>query len=589
MNDNTKTVTFVGVALAALLIAWFSRPKLLETGPEEMVGQLLVADFDPLSAASIEILKFDPDTSAVRPFSVKQVNGLWSIPSHDNYPADAENHLAEAASGLMGRKILSVASESPGDHETFSVVDPDPENPRAGMGTRVTIKDRNDKSLLAMIIGVEVPGRPELRYVRRVGQDPVYTAAVKTDKLSTKFEDWIEKDLLRMKSKEIKQIEIRDHAVDVAKRRLEQRGHMTLQYNSSSDPRWKLARDEIFGPNGWRPQKIAEDEELNTSKLDDLKYALDDLKIVDIHPKPKGLSANLKAGKEFLNSEQAVRSLTMCGFYLADVGEGEQLYSNEGEVRILREDGVEYILRFGQIAGGGEKSEKAKAGEAPKKKDGEAEKPEGSGLNRVIFVTTQFNDAAIAKPELEALPKEEPAAKPDAKPDAKPAAKPDAPKTDVKAEQERIKKENQRKLDQYKEKTAEGKKQVEALNARFADWYYIIPDSVYRKTHLSRTDVVKKKEKKEDAEKPGGKPAKPGDTPADFEHLKEHGPKAEPPATKPADPATKPAEPAAKPGEPAAKPVEPAPKPVDPAAKPAEPAAKPPEPAPKPAEPAAKP
>ena len=39
---------------------------------------------------------------------------------------------------------------------------------------------------------------------------------------------------------------------------------------------------------------------------------------------------------------------------------------------------------------------------------------------------------------------------------------------------------------------------MEELNARFADWYYIISDEVYHKIHLSRADVVKKKEKKEE-------------------------------------------------------------------------------------------
>ena len=38
--------------------------------------------------------------------------------------------------------------------------------------------------------------------------------AVKTDKLSTKFGDWIEKDLLKLNTLDIKQMEIRDYSVD---------------------------------------------------------------------------------------------------------------------------------------------------------------------------------------------------------------------------------------------------------------------------------------------------------------------------------------------------------------------------------------
>ena len=65
-----------------------------------------------------------------------------------------------------------------------------------------------------MIIGREVPGREGLRYARRTGQDPVYIMAVKTDKLSTKFEDWIEEDLLKLSSWDIKRIQVHDYSID---------------------------------------------------------------------------------------------------------------------------------------------------------------------------------------------------------------------------------------------------------------------------------------------------------------------------------------------------------------------------------------
>ena len=54
---------------------------------------------------------FDEDTATMRPFKVAQVNGVWSIPSHSNYPADAREHMAEAATALLDLEILSVASD----------------------------------------------------------------------------------------------------------------------------------------------------------------------------------------------------------------------------------------------------------------------------------------------------------------------------------------------------------------------------------------------------------------------------------------------------------------------------------------------
>ena len=50
------------------------------------------------------------------------------------------------------------------------------------------------------------------------------------------------------------------------------------------------------------------------------------------------------------------------------------------------------------------------------------------------------------------------------------------------------------KQDEYEQKVADGKKHVAELNARFADWYYVISDEVYRKIHLGRDELFKKKE-----------------------------------------------------------------------------------------------
>ena len=70
-----------------------------------------------------------------------------------------------------------------------------------------------------------------------------------------------------------------------------------------------------------------------------------------------------------------------------------------------------------------------------------------------------------------------------------------------------------------------GKKRVGELNARFADWYYVISDDVYQKIHLSRDQIVKKK----GAEVPAGdQPGNPADKPlsplGEFEELQQEGP-----------------------------------------------------------------
>ncbi len=205
-------------------------------------------------------------------------------------------------------------------------------------------------------------------------------------------------------------------------------------------------------------------------------------------------------------------------------------------------DGVQYVLRFGQVAQSDEnKDEPAK--------DPADKKAPGSRLNRYLFVMAQFDADLIAKPKLEPLPGDEEAEKPadaDAKPeddkdkpaadadkkpadeksaDGKPAADTDEKTKQTKEEDEAERKkieaekravvdrDNKRKQDEYDEKLKKGAEHVKELNERFADWYYIISDDVYHKIHLGRADVVKSKDAK-----PGE-----GNTPADLDAIQKKG------------------------------------------------------------------
>lgn len=97
-------------------------------------------------------------------------------------------------------------------------------------------------------------------------------------------------------------------------------------------------------------------------------------------------------------------------------------------------------------------------------------------------------------------------------------AKPAEPKKDLKAEYvEAVKRYDAEKgrfvgeTHAYEAKVAAGKQKVKELNDRFADWYYVISNESFDKLRLSRTDLVKAKEKKPEEKSDGGK--KGGDDP----------------------------------------------------------------------------
>lgn len=532
MNENTKTAAFVVVALAVLSIAWFARPRSarLDAAPD-VINQALFPEFtEPLAATSLEVVKFD--NGKPKQFKVAQVKGRWSIPSHSEYPADAKEQLAAAATSLTNLTVLDLASDSVGEHEQYGVVDPTAKDLKAGasgVGTRVIMRDKDDKPLIDLIVGKELPDRGELRYVRRPNQDAVLVVKASIDKLSTNFGDWIEKDLLKMNTADVKQVNVRDYSIDIVQGVRYDKGEMLVEYQEPGDPRWKLVRDLILDEKSGKmnPQSMAADEEVNATKLDDLKWALADLKIIDVQRKPELVaealkkSASLRIDRETIKNVgvEAINALAQSlgprGFYFVPVenGAARELMSTEGEVRVGQKDGVVYVLRFGGLA--------TESTDDSKKDDPAASA--STDRNRYLFVVAEFDKSLIEAPKLEPLPEEKPEAKKEeAKPDAKDGEKKEDPAKDVKAERERIEKENKRKQDEYDQKAKKGEEHVKELNARFADWYYVINDSVYQKIHLSRADVVKKKEaeKKEGEASVPGLPGMPADSPGALDALK---------------------------------------------------------------------
>jgi hypothetical protein len=420
MTENAKTITFVVVGLVAVGLGLYSRPTSAELDEQSLIGVNLTDEFDSTDEAKrLRIVRFDEDTATLREFEVAEQDGLWSIPSKSGYPADAAQQMAQAATSLMDRKILQVASSNAGDHEEFGVIDPlSPklEVGQKGVGTHVTMSDVQDQPLADLIVGKAVKGAEGQRYVREVGRDLVYVIEIDPTKLSTNFEDWIEKDLLKLNSWDLQQVQIKDYSTQMQVvmtqegpqlgLTMDPRSEMSLAYNET-EAKWSAEKLQRFD----RTTKthadftLAEDEELNAETLNGLKTALDDLQIVDVVRKPQGLSNDLKAGADFLNNEEALQDLVSKGFIPAQApasGGAEEIISSDGEVIATMKNGTEYVLRFGNLKvadgkGTGE-AQGADAASAEKKVD------DDGGIHRYLFVMARFNENSVKRPELQELP-----------------------------------------------------------------------------------------------------------------------------------------------------------------------------------------
>lgn len=451
MDENKKTLILAGAAVILAILALLVSPGRIT--PEDFLdqGEEFFPEFiNPNTAQTLEVIEYDDATGAARPFKVTFEKGRWIIPSHHNYPADAKNRLAQTAAGVIELRKDDFRTDNVSDHEVLGVIDPLDETATGmkGRGKRVTFKDENNNLLADLIIGDEVPDKSGYHFVRKPNQKRVY--AVKMDfEVSNRFSDWIDTDLLQVDKNKIDRVTLHDYSINERTRRVEERDKLTL-----------TKKDTL-----WSANKMKSSEKVDKANINSLLSAIDQLSIVGVRPKPEGLLRNLKlvsTGSKKLRNDELL-SLQSKGFYIT--GEGE-LKSNEGEMVAHTSDGVVYTLRFGEVLYGTGLAVTAGT-DADSSYDQSA-----VAENRYLFITTDFDASAYKEPP---QPTNTDFLK-----------KADSLLTDFDKEQKKIYDEHQK----WEQDIEQARLQSEVLNARFADWYYVISAENFEKLNLSRPDLV---------------------------------------------------------------------------------------------------
>ncbi len=469
MNDSLKTTIFAATALVMLgLSGWAyvaTRPP--EASDFDKIGQPFFERFTDAGAArSLEVSAIDPETLELRQFRVEYRDGLWRIPSHYNYPAEAADRLAATAASVLGLERESMVGRTKSDHERFGVLDPlDPElsDPEAA-GQRITIRDEVGDVLVDLIIGKpagEAEANPEQLafdevvatkyfYVRRPDENQTYKIRLDID-LSTRFADWIRPDLLEISQEEMREIDIRNYRLE--ERPTSPAGAREL-FKIQGD-QLVLRRDGAFGP--WSLDELNEvTEELDNARVDRIVRTLDELRIVGVRPKTtyQGkpiITADLKINRipELEENPERFREMIQdvqyeledYGFNLAPGPGGPrdlQLVSEKGEVSVGTDAGVRYTLHFGKTVEGDEReievggtmdrsaengsesgqSEKGKSsGDADQASDVDAptgQDDAGSGnkkteaKNRYVMIRVEVDESLLGERPVEPVPPEPP-------------------------------------------------------------------------------------------------------------------------------------------------------------------------------------
>ena len=122
-----RTQTIAGAALLLTVLAAVSAPRNPEPSDFVDLGERFFPNFeDPEEARSLEVIEFDQATAEAIPFRVQNENGIWTIPSHHDYPADGQDRLAQTAAGIM---LLEKTTSAPRTSPTI---------PRSGWWIRWT-------------------------------------------------------------------------------------------------------------------------------------------------------------------------------------------------------------------------------------------------------------------------------------------------------------------------------------------------------------------------------------------------------------------------------------------------------------------
>ena len=429
MLETKKTLIIAGVALLLGVVAFASAPRRALPDLFFDVGEPFFPEFaDPEAAATLDVVEFNAETASAMPFQVTNRDGLWRIPSHHDYPADGAERLSNIAADIISLTKEDFRSDNVADHEALGVIDPTDlaATSLVGRGTRATVKDANDEALADLIVGRPVEGRPGLRFVRAPDQKRVYTARFEAD-ISTRFEDWIEKNLLEVERDQVVHIVLNEYQVDEATRRASRPRAFTVD----------KVDDTI-----WSGSAVPSGQEVDYVQMNLLVGAIMNLEIAGVRPKPEGMTGNLRdAAMAGSISREDLTDLVNKGFYpTADGG----LLSNEGELLVRTTEGVLYTLRFGEIVYG--------RGDAVLLGDETSDDAEtGPGENRYVFIEAEFDEAALPEP---------------------PASDADAHAS-------------------WERRVGEGREKADRLATRFASWYYVVSAGSYDRIHKPREDFLK--------------------------------------------------------------------------------------------------
>jgi len=470
------TALLAMVAVITAIPAWFAddEPVDIRNTAQDRYFGVEVTDEDELfdlfdRIGSLRVATWNEELKEPELIEVSKQNETWVISSHQDYPADGQSMVAKTAAQVIGVEKLVPVADQAARHQELGVLDPLDRALTAveGRGRRVTVRDGQGGELADVIVGKAVEGRRGQYYVREADDQSVFTAQVVPERddqeasagfervrflnLSTRFIDWVKPNPFSLDGEDIVELLILDYSFDEVEGRPEIRAQTQL-HRAEADADWTTERT----PRG----RVVDQDEIDA--------------IVKTAASLRLAGVDQRGGLPQLELAQR-------GFYvMQDVG----LVANEGTLHLQSDDGLRYMLYFGEISST-VTSQREAGGSAPSGDVGEND--------RYLAVFVNYVDEQDAElPQLEEFIAEEQARLEKELEEAEAAATGDEGGSEA-AEEEAQAEESDDGIDAYARKKAEAawkkarnehiekrKEKAQELNQRYSEFFYIIRDSDFQ-------------------------------------------------------------------------------------------------------------
>lgn len=392
IKTSVAAVGALCVVAATWLVFWATQAG--EPDRTARVGKAFFEAFESADQiAQMEIAALD-DNGTPLSFVVKKSNGLWTIPSHYEYPAEAGERLSRTATVLIGLERRRLASSEKAAQERFGTLDPNSEEGKAdpeNAGKALRFLDTNGEEVFNLIVGREVERDPTANdsplgieaeepaqfYVRVPSEKETYVANLDLD-ISTRFVDWINKDLLEFTSRDIRQLRV-DNSVLETRQVLTNQG-IALQRQRIPGEELILEKSDEFSP--WTIGDLnSETEQLNNEIVNALVGTIDNIEFMGVRPRykyqgqtvlgpdlsfvfPENVGDDIPTQQAIVDELQD--DLLSRGFGLTRNPETNdiQLVSDHGEFSAVTREGLVYTLYFGAQIEGEEEAIQIGQGEA---------------------------------------------------------------------------------------------------------------------------------------------------------------------------------------------------------------------------------